>query len=269
MLDFAICSLASGSSGNCYIVKARSTVLLIDAGISARRIQRGLARVGLAVEDVDGVLLTHEHSDHVCGLATLTKRNDVTLYANEGTYRGIGLAEGMHSHRSFRTGEQFEIGDVTVRTFGVSHDAADPVGFSILYGERCITIITDTGIVDGSLLGEIRASDILVLESNHEESLLRIGRYPAFLKRRIASDVGHLSNKAAAQALASAMHLDGQSGNGKPKRVLLAHLSQSNNLPELALITMENVLEERGIETGKRIRLNALPREDVSPFYGV
>jgi phosphoribosyl 1,2-cyclic phosphodiesterase len=268
-LNLAICSLASGSSGNCYVVKSQTTTLLVDAGISARRIKQNLSTLGLKPRDLDGVLITHEHSDHISGLQTFIRSADVDVYANASTFHGMRLAIPEGRCRRFATGDVLQIGDLSVRTFAVSHDAADPVGYSVNFEDRCIAIVTDTGIVDRALLREIRSADILVLESNHDEHILRMGAYPWFLKQRILGERGHLSNEAAALALAEVLKWEEENGACKDRRILLAHLSQKNNFPEMAVATMENILEEQGCPPGSKTRLTALPRAEISPFYSV
>lgn len=267
--QFAICSLASGSSGNCYVVRSQSTAVLIDAGISARRIKKGLSALSMDLNDLDGVLITHEHSDHICGLRTLAKASRTCIYANPDTFLGMDVELAEDRCSCFATGDTFHIGDLSIRTFSVSHDAADPVGYSIGFGGRNIVIVTDTGIVDRSLLQEICDADILVLESNHDEHILRMGDYPWFLKQRILGEQGHLSNEAAAYALAEVLNRERSTGQRKFRRILLAHLSQKNNFPEIAVATMENILEEQGCKAGSDIQLVALPRTEISPFYSV
>ncbi|HCU07610.1 MAG TPA: MBL fold metallo-hydrolase, partial [Clostridiales bacterium] len=260
---------ASGSSGNCYVVRSRSTALLVDAGISARRIRTGLAGLELDASSLAGVLVTHEHSDHISGLKTLTRTGDIKIYANEETFRGMRFQLPEDRCCRFSTGDTFQVGDMDIRTFAVSHDTADPVGYSLSFEGRRITIVTDTGAVTQPLMAEIREADILVLESNHDESILRMGHYPWFLKQRILGEQGHLSNEAAARALAAVLQEEQCRGQKKLRRVLLAHLSRENNFPEMAMATMENILEESGCPAGNETQLITLSRTEVSPIYSV
>lgn len=269
MLHVAIGSLASGSSGNCYVVASPTTTILVDAGISARRIRWGLSAFGLQVEALSGVLLTHEHSDHVAGLATLLRQQDFPVYANEGTFAGLGESVSAKRWRPFVTGEVYQVGDLSIRSFPTSHDCADPVGYSIERAGRRITLATDTGCISDRLIEEIKEADIIVLESNHDEHALRTGGYPAFLKRRIAGELGHLSNETAARALAGALAEEKRKGRSKPRHILLAHLSRQNNCPDVAVATMENILEEHGCPAGGDIQLTVLPGADISPLYTV
>ena len=266
-MSLEICSLASGSSGNCYVVRSRNTALLVDAGISARRIRNGLGCLGLEPGNLNGVLITHEHTDHISGLKTLSRTAELKIYANEETFRGMRVPLPEDRCRRFSTGDEFQVGEVGVRTFAVSHDTADPVGYSLSFQGRRITIVTDTGIVNRTLMEEIRDADILVLESNHDESILRMGKYPWFLKQRILGEQGHLSNEAAARALAAVLQDEMRLGQQKRRRVLLAHLSRENNFPEMAVATVENILEESGCAVGNDTQLIPLSRTEISPIY--
>lgn len=268
-MNLAICSIASGSSGNCYVVMNGNTVLLIDAGISAKRIRMGLATLNLTPESINGILVTHEHSDHIKGLRVITKTTQAGIYANENTFCGMKIAFPDEKRCCFKTGDNFKIGDIDVRTFPVSHDSGDPVGYSFESKGQRIAIVTDTGVVTETLLREMRKADILVLESNHDENILRMGSYPWFLKQRILGNRGHLSNVAAAEALVSMLDDDAQCGNIKARMILLAHLSKENNFPEMAMATMENILGENGYLTGALTQLITLSRTEMSPLYTI
>ncbi len=264
-MELAICSLASGSSGNSYLVRSEKTALLVDAGISSRQICLGLSELGLGAEDLSGVLITHEHSDHIKGVPTLLKRTDAALYATELTAGQIAADPSRVC--TVTPGEVFDIGDIEVSCFSLSHDAADPVGYSFRNGGSTITVVTDTGCVTDEIMYFMQRADILVLESNHDVNMLRIGRYPWFLKQRILSDHGHLSNEAAAHALAELLKAESAGGGLKQRQVLLAHLSRENNFPEMALATMENILQENGFTAGKETRIDILKRDEMSALY--
>lgn len=267
-MNLAICSLASGSSGNCYVVYSEDGCILVDAGISAKQIREGLRTLGIGESELKAVLVTHDHSDHVKGLGTLLKRTDAKLYANPATFRGLDLSSAEDRWASFETGESFEEAGMEVRSFSVSHDTADPVGFSFVRGGKQISIVTDTGIVTPEIAAQMEGADILVLESNHDENILRMGRYPWFLKQRILGERGHLSNEAAAYALAEALECDRNAGSFRDRLVLLAHLSRENNFPEMAMATMSNILEERGL-LDRYLKLQILSRSEPSPVYYV
>jgi phosphoribosyl 1,2-cyclic phosphodiesterase len=266
-MGFDFCSFASGSSGNCYLIKSESVAILVDAGISGRRIWEGLKQTDTDPRTLRALLLTHEHTDHVSGLASLMKRsNDVTAYANKNTWAAIGtVAEAIAPDRTrhFVTGENFTIGDIAIKSFAVSHDAAEPVGYTLRREDRQICIVTDTGRVDEALFAEIADADTLVLESNHDEDMLKYGKYPQFLKRRVLGDTGHLSNAAAGDIIRRLAE------KGKTRRVLLAHLSRENNFPEMAMQTIKNILEEGGHYVGADMRIETIPRDEVGPPYGI
>ena len=266
-MKLAICSLASGSSGNCFLVKTENTAVLVDAGISGRQVEHGLADLGISLKDISAVLITHEHSDHIKGLKVVSKASGAAVYASRGTFRGIPFAEELLRTEVFRPGDEFSIGDLAVRSFATSHDAAEPAGFSFRAEDRQISIVTDTGTVTESCLSCVKDADILVLESNHDESVLRMGRYPWFLKQRILSDSGHLSNDAAAGALLRILSEEKAQGLQKKRLVLLAHLSKENNFPEMALQTMSNILGAGGFTAGGDLQLRVLSRTEPSPLY--
>ncbi|MCQ2565441.1 MAG: MBL fold metallo-hydrolase [Clostridia bacterium] len=267
-MNLALCSLASGSSGNSYVIYSDEGSLLIDAGISAKQICEGLSKLGLSAEDLNAVLVTHEHSDHIKGLAVLSKKTKACLYGTEATLECIG-DEVLFQKHPIEAGESFMVADMEVRSFAVSHDAADPVGYSVSCSGSVISVVTDTGVVNGKILETMAESDILVLESNHDESILRVGRYPWFLKQRILGEKGHLSNDSAAKALAAVLKRERNEGRLGKRQVLLAHLSKENNFPEMALATMENILEEEGVATGNDVRVEVLSRSQISPIYSV
>ncbi|EJO23013.1 beta-lactamase family protein [Selenomonas sp. FOBRC6] len=229
--------LASGSKGNSVYVELDGARILIDAGISAARITKGLRARGVEPQSLDAVLVTHEHIDHVRGLRTLAKQYHVPILATQGTLAGIdggaSFAEDMH-----RISEDFTVGAVTVRPFPISHDAAEPCGFR-LEGSHCCALATDLGVVTETVQDAMEGADVLVLEANHDADLLRQGSYPWPLKRRILSNRGHLANGDAAWALTRMKK--------PPRKVYLAHLSEENNRPTLARDTVNDILASRGI----------------------
>ena len=266
-MNLAICSLASGSSGNCFLIRNEDSVLLVDAGISAKQTARDLAALGLSLGDVDAVLVTHEHTDHIKGLKAVCGASGAAVYASRGTLLGIPFAQELENVRVFAPGDEFRIGSIEVGTFPTSHDAADSTGFCFSAGGRKITLVTDTGYVTEEAFQSMKGSDVLVLESNHDESVLRMGRYPWFLKQRILSDHGHLSNEAAANAVLDLLKMEQLEGTEKSRLVLLAHLSKENNFPQMALATMSNILAAEGFAPGDRLRIEVLSRTERSPLY--
>lgn len=258
---FTIHTFASGSEGNCLLLTAGSVHLLVDAGISCRRIAASLAALGLTLDDIDAILLTHEHSDHIAGLATLIKRHDTPLYASPGTARQLCYRiAGIERHlRCIAPGDTLALGDVTVMPFATSHDAAGSQDYRIDYRGAAAGILTDTGYVTDEAAEALRGVGLLILESNHDIEWLRSGPYPYSLKQRILGDEGHLSNDAAA---AFAVEMARQ-GTGE---IVLAHLSRENNTPARALETVRMALDCAGFE---KVRLTAAPRGEVSSCYQV
>jgi len=259
-----LCTLASGSSGNSLLVTDGATHLLIDAGISAKRICASLRALDVAPEELSGILITHEHSDHISGLATLTKRLGIPVYASRGTalaldYRIAFLSEHL---RPFRPGESFEVGTLGVETFPTSHDAAESTGYAVSAHGRKAAVATDLGHVTGQVLDGVRGADLLVAEANHDEDWLMSGPYPYYLKRRILGDRGHLSNEAGG-ALARQCVEAGASA------VVLAHLSAENNTPAHAYDTVRAILEQDGVDVDRDICLEVAPRSAPGRRYTV
>ncbi len=248
------CTLASSSAGNAALVCHENTHILIDAGISCRRIVQSLAALALTPEDLDAVLITHEHIDHVRGLATLSKKCGAPLYASRGTAAAIAWpAERL---RILAAGEVFAVGALEVRPFRTSHDARESVGYRIDCDGGSFAVLTDTGFVTDEARGAVPGADALLLEANHDLEMLRTGPYPYYLKQRILSDLGHLSNDAAADfALECAA--------AGTRDILLAHLSGENNTPQLAEYTVGRALQSRGLS----VRLAAAPRDTISEVH--
>lgn len=262
-MSLKFCSFASGSSGNCYLVKSDETAILIDAGISGSRILEALEDTETLREDISAILVTHEHIDHVRSLPVLTKRiPDVVVYANEATWDQIERPVPEEKRRLFETGGEFRIGDLTIRTFPVPHDAAEPVGFSIFADGRQISVCTDAGYITDTMHDEIIGADLLLLEANHEKELLLYGRYPYPLKQRILGDEGHLSNLTCGEGLCRIVN-----ENPKKRQVLLGHLSRENNTPEVAMQAIINTLEEERIFTGDDLRIDVVLRDCRSKIY--
>jgi phosphoribosyl 1,2-cyclic phosphodiesterase len=244
--------LASGSTGNATFIKMGDAKFLVDAGISARRIKQSLASVGVAVEELDGVLVTHEHRDHVCGLPTLTKKYRLPVFARPAAWNAMeteGVCRGMATECRRDLGDSLDIGGVKVEPFSISHDAADPVGFSFFHRQTKCSVATDLGFVTDTVKKALALSDCMVLEANHDVDMLQRGSYPWFLKKRIMSNRGHLANTDAGWTLA---RLDRKNNC----HVFLAHLSQENNRPELAEQTVTDILKEQGCRIGTELTVS-------------
>jgi phosphoribosyl 1,2-cyclic phosphodiesterase len=261
----SFCSFSSGSSGNCYLIKSETTAILVDAGISAKRILAGLEHTDTTEEQLIALLVTHEHVDHIRSLSTMMKRRKkIEAYANEKTWLRLGETVEESRRKCFENSEPFEIGDITVKAFQVCHDAVDPVGYSFYSQGKQISIITDTGCIQEEMVKEVQDADLLVLEANHDVDMLKFSRYPWFLKQRILGDRGHLSNETAARMLLKII-----AGCTKERCILLAHLSRENNFPEMAYQTVKNILEEENYYIGTHIELNTIVRDEISMTYQV
>lgn len=264
-MTLSFCSFSSGSSGNCYLIKSEKTALLVDAGISGKKIFEGLEKTDTRLELLSGLLITHEHSDHTKSVRTVTKKHGhLNAYANEKTWQMIHSDICSDQRKIFHTGKSFFIGDIEVKPFQVSHDAADPVGFSFYLKDKQISVVTDTGYMSEGILSEIINADILILEANHDIDMLKMGKYPWFLKQRVLGDEGHLSNVAAGETIVKLI-----SQKNKERNILLAHLSKENNFPEMAYQTVKNILEEANYYIGKHVQLNTIIRDEISCMYEV
>ncbi len=231
--------LASGSKGNAIFVELDGTRLLVDAGISATRIKRRLMEQDVEAAKLDGILVTHEHADHVSGLPTLSKWYHLPIFTRRETIEHMPCRGKIPSGCFHAIDGDFRIGSVRVHPFCIPHDAAAPVGYRLEGTETCV-IATDLGFVTGSVQAALEDADVMVLEANHDPALLKQGSYPWPLKRRILSNRGHLANSDAAWALVRLRR--------KPQRVFLAHLSEENNRPELARETVQGILERQGVK---------------------
>jgi len=231
-----LCSIASGSSGNCICVGTEASHLLVDAGISGKRIETGLNSVGLKTSEMEAILVTHEHIDHIAGLGVLARRYGLPIYGTQGTLdavlsvKSVGKIDEALLH-PILPGQEFEIGDMTVHPISISHDAADPVAYLMKNGSQKIGVITDLGTYDDSLVDELQNLDILLLEANHDVRMLQTGSYPYPLKQRILGDQGHLSNVLSGRLLGRLLH-------DRFQAVVLGHLSKENNYAELAYETV-------------------------------
>jgi phosphoribosyl 1,2-cyclic phosphodiesterase len=234
-----VVALASGSSGNAYLVQAGGTAILVDAGVSLTSLEAGLDAVSVAPSGIASVLLTHEHSDHMSSAAAFSRRHGAPLVGTAGTLRFLRGRIGEQLPVS--SGHSFRIRDLTVTPFAVPHDSAEPVGYLIEHGGTSVCLATDLGHVPPDLLPIFGSSSLLVIEANHDLQRLWRGPYPRFLKTRVAATTGHLSNDQTGDCLVSC-------ADGKAKTVWLAHLSDTNNSPRCALDTVQARLRQEGID---------------------
>lgn len=235
-----LCSIASGSSGNCIYVGNGFTHLLVDAGISAKRIEEGLTQLGVLPRQLSGILITHEHSDHIQGLKVFLKKYQIPLYSTrktlESLLRGKNALEcDYHQLYQIQYEEDFKIGDITIHPFPISHDASQPVSYSFSCQNQKIGMATDLGVYNEHTIRALNDSGILYLEANHDERVLMVGKYPYALKQRILGEYGHLSNDTAAELISKLLHKD-------LKCIILGHLSKENNYPELAFETVRQMV---------------------------
>ena len=256
-------SFGSGSSGNCYMLMTSSDALLIDVGVGLRGLKKAMREYGLSLSQIHHVLVTHDHADHIKSVGSFSHDYQVPVYATRKVHIGINknycITQKVSPDmaRFMEKGRQEQLGDFLVTPFGVPHDSSDNVGFFIEAGGTNFCIITDAGVVTDEMKGYIAKARHLVIEANHDEEMVMGGPYPQFLKSRILSETGHLSNRNSAIAVAENMseHL---------RHVWLCHLSEENNHPELARKTVESVLRSYGIAVDTDIQLEVLKR--VTPM---
>ena len=265
-MGVSVSVLASGSRGNTAIVESSSARILVDAGISCRETFKRMKSLGRDPHSISAVLITHEHSDHVYGLATLAKKLNVPVFMTGATHQAwarslrndSGQMPEIAKLEIFCAGRSFQIGDITVTPFTIPHDAADPVGFTFRVEGTKIAIATDLGYIPASVRDHLRGCDVLVMESNHDIEMLRAGSYPWSVKQRVMSRVGHLSNDSLAEFFA-------QDYDGGASYILLAHLSEQNNHPEIARQAAEKALGRQMTLLNNRVMLAAqgAPTETV------
>ena len=261
-MSFSFCSFSSGSSGNCYLIKSNNTALLIDAGISLKKINEGLISTDTPAEMLSAVLITHEHIDHVRSLKAISNKHKTMVYGNKGTFLGNNINVKDEYKIEFLTGDRFSIGDIDVKSFNIYHDATEPVGYSFFHEGKQISIVTDTGKICNQIIEEISDADLLILEANHDVNMLKIGRYPWFLKQRVLSEVGHLSNDSCGETILKIIQK-----KEKFRKVLLAHLSKENNFPEMAYQTVKNILEENDCYIGRNVEVKLILRDEFSEIF--
>ena len=265
-MGVSVSVLASGSRGNSTVIESPQARILVDAGISCRETFKRLKSIGLDPHSLSAVLITHEHSDHVSGLATLAKKLNVPVFMTGATHQAwarslrddVGELPKLQKLEVFSAGRSFHIADVTVTAFTIPHDAADPVGFTFQAAGTKIAIATDLGYIPASVCDHLRKCDVLVVESNHDLEMLRVGPYPWSVKQRVMSRVGHLSNESLAQFFAK----DYDRG---ASYIVLAHLSEQNNHPEVARKAAEDALGQQRTLLENRILLAAqdAPTESI------
>ena len=255
-------SLSSGSSGNCLYVGTEITHILIDMGISCKRIVDGLTEIGIRPEDISGILVTHEHSDHIQGIGTFTKKYKIPVYTTIETFAAIkrapqGKGFPVELMMNIEGDAEFSIGDIGVTVHEISHDAAHPVCYRLTDGSSSCAMATDLGTYDEKVISHLSGADIVYIESNYDPEMLLVGPYPYYLKQRIDGNLGHLSNEMSAELVSKVLHPG-------LKKIILAHLSKENNFPEIAFQTHKNSLEENWKFTAPKPELLVAKRDVYS-----
>lgn len=241
-----LCSISSGSEGNCIFIGGEEGKILVDAGISGKRVEEGLKGIGVGPEELDGIFITHEHLDHIKGVGILARRYQLPLYGTVETIHSMLRTKniGKISEELIHLVEPdraVKVKDITVNPFSIFHDASNPVAYTFQAGEQKIGLATDLGSYDDYTIHNLKDSDILFLEANHDVNMLQVGPYPYLLKQRILGARGHLSNGNSAKLLCQLL-------SQKLKHVILAHLSKDNNYPDLAYETVKCELAEHGVD---------------------
>lgn len=248
------CPLASGSKGNCIYFGTENTKVLIDAGISTRQTKQRLAEIGVDIEDIDAIIVTHDHRDHIQGLRVMAYKMGIPVFANQETAKGIvEHFQDCPKFKIFSTGETFEYSDLEIHPFSIQHDTMDPVAFTIKHNEKKFGFCADLGFVTSLVKNHLQDCDYLYLEANHQPSMVHACHRPMVYKQRVLSRSGHLSNEACAELLLDVAHAD-------LKHVHLAHLSSECNSPDVAIEVISDILEKNGI----RMDMCTAPQDKVS-----
>ncbi|HCL4549874.1 MBL fold metallo-hydrolase [Clostridium botulinum] len=255
------CSLYSGSSGNSIFISSEKSKILIDAGLSGKSIELALYRIKESPSSINGIFVTHEHIDHIKGVGVLSRKYDIPIYANAKTWHAMKKSVGKIKEHNIEIldGKSVVINDMEINPFAISHDAASPFGYTICSKNKKASIATDLGVFSRDIQNILEDCDVVLLESNHDTEMLKFGPYPYTLKRRILSNIGHLSNEDCGRAIINIT-------NNKYKNIILGHLSKTNNFPELAYQTVLNALNSSDIRVGKELSLSVAKRDTPSNY---
>ena len=238
------CNLFSGSSGNCSLIRTNHTKILVDCGNSGKRIEQSIQSIDEHLEDIDAILVTHEHSDHIQSLGLISSKYDIPVYANQETWAAMPKQSSKIEDKNkllFTPNENFTINDILIEPFSIPHDAANPCAFNFIVGDKKISVATDLGHISEETVDRLKGSIFALIESNYDPEILKVSRYPFQLKRRISGPNGHLSNTNCAQLITRLI-------NDDLKQVMLGHLSKENNFPELAYQTVAEELINSNID---------------------
>ncbi len=264
---FRLCPIASGSSGNCTFIEAGDTRLLVDAGISGKKVIEGLTTIDIDPSTINAIFITHEHIDHIKGVGIYSRKFNVPIYTTHKTWdkmiddKSLGKLKEENIFR-IEKNAPMNIGELTITPYPIPHDAVDPVGYKFDYNGKRIIVTTDLGEIDDEMMENLKGVNGILLEFNHDINMLKAGGYPYALKQRILGRNGHLNNDDAARVLANIYHKD-------LNWAVLGHLSQDNNVPELAYLTAVQALKEKNIEIGEDIEVYVAKRHEVSKMFEV
>ena len=255
------CPLYSGSSGNSIFIKSDRAKILIDAGLPGKKIDEALSNIDETANGLNGIFVTHEHSDHIKGIGVISRKYDVPIYANKKTWEAMASSIGKIKEHNIKIMDRrsiVNIEDLAIKSFAIPHDAVCPVGYTIVNDNKIVSVATDFGTYTEEIHNNIKDSKVILLESNHDVNMLKMGPYPYVLKRRILSEIGHLSNEACGEAIINVL----KSGLGK--KIFLGHLSRTNNNPDLAYQTVLDVLKANGVKEGEDVFLTLARRNEAS-----
>lgn len=255
-------SLGSGSSGNCYYLGCSDHGILIDAGIGIRTIKKSLREYGISFDKIAGILVTHNHADHIKTIGCLGEKYNIPIYTTQAVHKGIEQSRYVEadlqiSRRIIQKEEPFSINSFKITAFAVPHDSIENIGYHIDIEGQIFVLVTDIGHFTDTITKYAKLANHLVIETNYDEEMLQNGRYPYHLKQRITSGLGHISNRLSAEFIANIYHKN-------LKNIWLCHLSQDNNHPEIAYKAVEKALLDKGIMAGRDVKLEALNRHKVS-----
>lgn len=259
-------SFASSSSGNCSLVKSENSQFLVDVGISGKKIMESLSESQTNLDNITGIFLTHEHIDHVKSIRMISKKaKNAKVYASRGTFQKIDDLIEPSKKVIIDEESHFQLGDIQVSPFALSHDANEPLGYAFSKEDKKLTIVTDTGCITEGIFNQMKDSDIIILEANHEENILRMGRYPFETQQRILSDLGHLSNVSTGECMCKVI----EEYNKEKPIFVLAHMSSENNTPKQAYLTVRNILQEKGYYRDKDFKMDILGKDALSCCFEV
>ena len=259
---FKVCTIASSSKGNCSFITDGETNILIDCGIKINELEQFCLANNITLNDITAIVITHEHIDHICGLKSLSKRIEPKVYCHEFIGKHINERLNINLQYNDVVLDGFSIGEIQIYPFRTSHDAIFPLGYTFVEGDKRVSIATDLGVVSDNVINNLIESDMAIIEANHDRQMLIQGVYPTTLKRRVVSELGHLSNDESARLISTL-------SEHKLRKVILAHLSENNNLPELAYSTVSTYLHRNPKLKNVDIEIEVAPAKEPCRFLEV